>query len=146
VDIVLAETRVSPGAKETLAQLRAEGVTTGIITNGYVAFQELKIRHHGFVGLTDFVLVSEAAGAHKPDPRIFRLALERAEVAASDAWHVGDHLVNDIGGAEGAGLTGVLYDPRGDRLPADGAELPSGAVRPRVVISNLDELSTRSVR
>ncbi len=139
VDIVLAETRPSEGAKEVLARLRAEGVATGIITNGYIGFQERKIAHHGFVGLTDFVLVSEAAGAHKPDPRIFQLALERAGSALKDAWHVGDHLVNDIGGAEGAGLRGVLYDPRGDRLPKEGA-WPSGSRLPSHVIQRLAEL------
>jgi putative hydrolase of the HAD superfamily len=139
VDIVLAETHPSAGAKEVLARLRADGVATGIITNGYIAFQERKIAHHGFTGLTDFVLVSEAAGAHKPDPRIFQLALKRANVAPEDAWHVGDHLVNDIGGAEGARLHSVLYDPHGDRLPKEGA-WPSGSRQPSHVIQRLAEL------
>ncbi len=137
VAIVLAETRPSPGAKETLARLRAEGVVTGIITNGYIAFQEGKIAHHGFAGLTDFVLVSEAAGAHKPDPRIFQIALERAGAAPAEAWHVGDHLVNDIGGAEQAGLSSVLYDPKEDRLPTT---LPDGACHPSHIIQQFAEL------
>lgn len=140
VEIVLAETRPNPGAKEALARLRAEGVSTGIITNGYTFFQELKIKHHGFAGATDFVLVSEAAGAHKPDPRIFRQALERAEAAPGEAWHIGDHLVNDIGGAEQVDIAGVLYDPRGNRLPADDATLPEGARRPSHVLRNWDDL------
>jgi FMN phosphatase YigB (HAD superfamily) len=141
VELVLAGTRPHAGAKEALAELRARGVTTGIITNGYSYFQELKIAHHGFVGLTDFVLVSEAAGAHKPDSRIFQLALEHAGAAAPEAWHVGDHLVNDIGGAERAGIAGVLYDPKGDRLPAEGSALTEGARRPRFVVKNLPEVA-----
>lgn len=140
VKIVLAETRPNPGAKEALARLRAEGVTTGIITNGYTFFQNLKIDHHGFTGTTDFVLVSEAAGAHKPDSRIFRLALERAEAAPGEALHIGDHLVNDIGGAQQVGIGGVLYDPRGDRLPADDSALPEGARRPNHVLRHWDDL------
>lgn len=140
VEIVLAETRPNPGAKEALARLRADGLTTGIITNGYTFFQNLKINHHGFAGTTDFVLVSEAAGAHKPDPRIFRLALERAEAAPGEALHIGDHLVNDIGGAEQVGISGVLYDPHGDRLPADDAALPEGARRPSHILRHWDDL------
>ncbi len=140
IELVLAGTRPHAGAKETLARLRAEGVATGIITNGYSYFQEMKIAHHGFAGLTDFVLVSEAAGAHKPDPKIFQIALERAGAVASEAWHVGDHLVNDIGGAERAGLAGVLYDPKGDRLPAADAALPEGARRPSFVIRELGDV------
>jgi HAD superfamily hydrolase (TIGR01509 family) len=140
VNIVLAETRPSPGAKETLAHLRSTGVRTGIITNGYIAFQQMKIDHHGFNGLTDFILVSEAAGAHKPDPRIFRTALEKAKIGAAEAFHVGDHLVNDIGGAQNAGLTGVLYDPRGDRLPGEDARLADGAEHPHHTIQRLDQV------
>ncbi len=140
VEIVLASTTPNPGAKEALARLRKEGVTTGIITNGYNSFQNLKIDHHGFAGTTDFVLVSEAAGAHKPDPRIFRVALERAEAAPHEALHIGDHLVNDIGGAEQVGIAGVLYDPHGNRLPAEGAPLPEGARRPSHVLRHWDDL------
>lgn len=140
IELVLAGTRPHAGAKEALAQLRAEGVTTGIITNGYSYFQELKIAHHGFVGLTDFVLVSEAVGAHKPDTRIFQIALERAEAEASEAWHVGDHLVNDIAGAERVGIASVLYDPKGDRLPTDDSTLIEGARRPSHTIRGFDEL------
>jgi putative hydrolase of the HAD superfamily len=140
IRLVLAGTRPHAGAKEALARLRADGVATGIITNGYSYFQEMKIVHHGFAGLTDFVLVSEAVGAHKPDPRIFQLALERAEAAASEAWHVGDHLVNDIAGAESAGITSVLYDPKGDRSPAEDAALAEGARKPSVVLREFGAL------
>jgi putative hydrolase of the HAD superfamily len=142
VGLVLTGTEPYPGAKDTLGRLRSEGITTGIITNGYCHLQDAKIARHGLADLVDFVLVSEAAGAHKPDPRIFQLALERAETAAEDAWHVGDHLVNDIAGAENAGLTGILFDPHGDRLPADAAALPEGGRMPTHTVADLVEVAS----
>ncbi len=141
VGLVLTGTEPYPGAKDTLDRLRSAGVATGIITNGYCHLQDAKIARHGLADFVDFVLVSEAAGAHKPDPRIFRLALERAETAAEDAFMVGDHLVNDIAGAENAGLTSVLFDPRGDRLPPNASDLPEGGRMPAHTISDLSEVA-----
>ena len=44
------------------------------------------------------------AGASKPDPAPFRLALERLGVEAGRALHVGDTPATDGDGASGAGL------------------------------------------
>ncbi len=140
VDTVLTGTAPYDGAKDVLLRLRDAGVTTGIITNGYCHLQDAKIARHGFGDLVHFVLVSEAAGAHKPDPRIFRVALDRAGVAPEEAWHVGDHLVNDIAGAENAGIASVLFDPHGDRLPRDPSALPDGGRMPSHTIRALAEI------
>jgi FMN phosphatase YigB (HAD superfamily) len=47
----------------------------------------------------------------KPDPRIFRLALERAGVGPDEAVYVGDLYSVDIRGARAAGIEAVLLDP-----------------------------------
>lgn len=140
VDTVLDGTAPYEGAEDVLLRLRETGVATGIITNGYCHLQDAKIARHGLGDLVDFVLVSEAAGAHKPDPRIFRIALERAGVAPEHAWHVGDHLVNDIAGAESTGITSILFDPHGDRLPQDPSALPEGGRMPSHTIRDLAEV------
>lgn len=140
MEAVLASTRPSPGAKEALVALRARGVRTGIITNGYAYLQRAKIHHHGYEALFDTIVVSEEAGAHKPEGRIFELALERVGARPETAWHVGDNLENDIAGAERAGLTSVLYDPHGDREPD--SELVTVEVYPSHVIRGFEELAT----
>ncbi|HET7842406.1 MAG TPA: HAD-IA family hydrolase, partial [Terriglobia bacterium] len=53
---------------------------------------------------------SAVVGVEKPHPEIFQLALGRAGVAASEAVFVGDTNATDVGGAQLAGLTGVLID------------------------------------
>jgi len=47
----------------------------------------------------------------KPDPAIFRLALEALRVAPEATIHVGDTPAADVAGALAAGVRPVLVDP-----------------------------------
>lgn len=53
----------------------------------------------------DAVVTSESVRCYKPDPKIFRAALEALGVRAQRAIHVGDSLHSDIAGAGPLGLT-----------------------------------------
>jgi putative hydrolase of the HAD superfamily len=53
------------------------------------------------------VLISDGEGVSKPDPEIFRRALERLGTNASDAVFVGDHPDVDVSGARAAGMKAV---------------------------------------
>jgi putative hydrolase of the HAD superfamily len=59
------------------------------------------------------VVVSAIEQVEKPDPALFRIALERMKVAASEALHVGDHPELDVAGARAAGLRALLLDRTG---------------------------------
>jgi putative hydrolase of the HAD superfamily len=106
----------------------------GIITNGAdddaLDSQRTKAARTGLLARADSFLASDAAGARKPDPHIFHLALERAGVAPTEALYVGDNIINDIAGANRAGMISVLIwrtpEPRpvvvGDERPAQVVE------------------------
>jgi len=94
-------------AAQTLAALRAAGLKLGLITNGSVRMQRAKLRCLSLEPAFDSVVISEAEGVSKPDPRIFRLALERLRTAPADAMFVGDHPEVDVSGARGAGMRAV---------------------------------------
>jgi putative hydrolase of the HAD superfamily len=94
-------------ALPTLTALRARGLELGLITNGRVDTQAAKIERLGLAPFLDTVLISEREGVRKPDPQIYARAVERLGVAASQAWHVGDHPTADVAGAHAAGLTAV---------------------------------------
>jgi putative hydrolase of the HAD superfamily len=79
--------------------------------------------------LVDAVVISAELGVAKPDPAIFRAALERLGAAAGDALHVGDSVEHDVAGARAAGIEAVL-------VARDGAEVPAG-VR---AVTSLEEL------
>jgi HAD superfamily hydrolase (TIGR01450 family) len=59
----------------------------------------------------------------KPEPPLFRMALERLGVAPADAAMVGDSVPSDIRGARGVGMHTVLYAPDGEPAAASEAEI-----------------------
>ena len=89
--------------------LRGGGRTVGVISN-YARGGAAIADDLGFAGHVDFVVTSLEAGAQKPDPAIFEMALDRASVDAAEAVHVGDQLESDIRGALAAGIRPVLID------------------------------------
>ncbi len=98
-----------------------ENYTTGILTNGFTTLQRGKINRHNLAAHVDFTLVSEEAGHHKPDKEIFFKALQMASSASPrQTLYVGDNLVTDIQGAQGAGMTPILMNPLNDLEPPDG--------------------------
>ncbi|MBA7707272.1 Phosphoglycolate phosphatase [subsurface metagenome] len=92
-----------------LKTLKERKLILGLLTN---ATKDLVAVHHklGLESYLDFVVTSEEAGADKPNPPIFRLALERAGVDASEAVHVGDQYSIDVVGARGVGINPILID------------------------------------
>ncbi|MBI1880668.1 MAG: HAD family hydrolase [Chloroflexi bacterium] len=103
--------------KDTLAVLAAVRARyrVGILTNGFTTLQRGKISRHRLDEQVDFTLVSEEAGYHKPDKRLFWAALKLAgDVAPEQVLYVGDNLIADIRGAQEAGLTPVFINPDGD--------------------------------
>ena len=73
----------------------------------------------------DHVLIADAVGYAKPDPRIFRRALELAGCRPDEAAMVGDNPVNDIAGAQAVGLTAFWFNPHAHPLPT-GIPVPTG--------------------
>lgn len=76
---------------------------------------------------------ARAAGAAKPDARIFQALIERAGVRAADILHVGDDPLADVAGAARAGLGAVW-------LNRDAREWPAHLDRPAHTITNLGDL------
>ncbi len=70
----------------------------------------------------DFYLISAIFGAAKPDPKIFRAALEKANVKAEESVHVGDSLEDDVRGAYQAGIRAIWLDRSGRREKLAGHE------------------------
>jgi putative hydrolase of the HAD superfamily len=58
-------------------------------------------------------VISGIEGLEKPDPAIYRLALERAGVEAADVAFVGDNPEFDVEPAAALGMTPILIDRRG---------------------------------
>ena len=105
-------TRADAAAASALARAKAAGLVIGVISNSNGTVGGI-LDATGLAARIDFVLDSSLVGVEKPDPRIFRLGVERAGVAAAEAVYVGDLYTVDVLGARAAGLGGILIDPRG---------------------------------
>ncbi len=111
-------TRADAAASSALARAKAAGLVVGVISNSNGTVGGT-LEATGLAARIDFVLDSSVVGVEKPDPRIFRLGVERAGVAAAEAVYVGDLYAVDVLGARAAGLGGILIDPRGYWGPRD---------------------------
>jgi len=85
----------------------------------------------------DFVLISEAVGAYKPDPRMFEAALDRLGLERHEVLHVGDSDVDDVQGACAAGLRVAWINrdgrPRRAGVPTPDFELPDLTALPALI-------------
>lgn len=117
-----------------LETLRGRGMGLGLITNGPSELQRGKLRRVEIESHFDVVLVSGELAVQKPQPEIFRLGLERLGVQASEAVHIGDHLIADVRGAREVGVIGVWINRTGSpqRIHLD--------VTPDASVTSLDGL------
>jgi putative hydrolase of the HAD superfamily len=120
-----AWTHVGTRATDGLRALAALGLPMGVVSNSDGTVQA-ELRRLGVCYTPDgqdlpasgvrvgAVVDSAVVGVAKPDPAIFRIALDALGVPASRAvLHVGDSLRYDVAGALAAGLQPVHLDPHG---------------------------------
>ena len=103
-----------------LEELRAHGLELGLVSNtgrDLTAF----VAHHGLD--VRVALTSGVHGKVKPDPSIFRAALDRLGVRPEEAAMVGDSPEDDVEGARAIGMRAFLVD-RDDRFPEHEDRLP----------------------
>lgn len=90
------------GVEAALGELRRRGLRLAVVANWDCALRGV-LAGLGLAPYFDVVVASAEAGAEKPDPEIFRIALERLGAAPERALHVGDEAVDELG-ARAAGL------------------------------------------
>jgi putative hydrolase of the HAD superfamily len=108
--------RAYPEVPDVLARLRARGARLAVVSNWDVSLHDVLERTE-LRPLVDTVVISAELGVAKPDPAIFRAALERLGTGPDGALHVGDSLEHDVAGARAAGLEAVLVARNGAAAP-----------------------------
>lgn len=101
-----------PNTLMTIKKFRDQGFHLGIISNAFSpSFIEAR-KLFSLDELFEVIITSYDTGFLKPDPRIFQVALERANFLAEEALMVGDSLINDVEAALACGMRAVLLDYR----------------------------------
>ncbi|CAM4412346.1 HAD family hydrolase [Paenibacillus phoenicis] len=130
------ERRARPHVYEETFQVLKElqgKVKLLLLTNGCPALQQEKL--DGVPELApyfDEIVISGNFGKGKPDPSIFRHALERLGIQSNEAIMVGDKLTTDIKGSLSVGMTAVWINRDGKALTGD--------ILPDYEIKHLSEL------
>jgi putative hydrolase of the HAD superfamily len=119
------EVALFPDAVPTLEELRRRGVKLALITNGWQSTHVQKVESLGLEPHFDHVLIAGELGFFKPETRIFEHALNLCGCEASEAVMIGDDIVNDVGGAEAAGIVSIWFNPKNKPL-RPGLPVPSG--------------------
>ena len=117
-----------------LHSLRSKVAGLGVVTDGDTEAVAAVLHHLGLSDAFDSVTVSEAVGAYKPDPRIYRAALKSLRANPAATVFVSDSAL-DLQGAAGLGM-GAAWIRRG--LFPELADAP-----PRtIVLSSLQDVDT----
>lgn len=124
-----------PEAAEVLAALCSRGYRIGVIANQSAGTEE-RLRAWGLSDYIDLVTASAEEGVAKPDPAIFRIALQRAGCAPAEAAMIGDRLDNDVVPAKAVGMH-TVWLPQG---PAVWQNIHTAAESPDVQVMSLREL------
>jgi len=104
---------VMEGVPEALERFRSLDLQIVVVSNADGTV-ERGLTNAGLRPLLDVVIDSHLVGFEKPDPGIFRVALERAGAEPARTLHVGDMYHADVVGARGAEVHPLLLDPYGD--------------------------------
>ena len=103
-----------PQTKEILEQLGQE-YKLGIIANQLPGLEE-RLKDFGILDYFDAIFSSADLGLAKPDPAIFRLALQKTNCLPHQAIMIGDRLDNDIVPAKRIGMKTIWIKQGFSRL------------------------------
>jgi putative hydrolase of the HAD superfamily len=125
-----------PGMADALRSFRAAGHRLAIVADARPETPPNVLRQHGLLDLFETLAISEVVGAaagvktiDKPDPRIFRAALDALGIPEADYGQVvmvGNNLERDIAGANRLGLISVFFhwNARRRTKPLTADEMP----------------------
>jgi putative hydrolase of the HAD superfamily len=92
------------GMAVLLGEMRRQGLSIGIVTNGETDFQTRNIEALGLNTLVDAILISEREGLRKPAAELFHRAAAALGAPPERCLFVGDNPVTDILGAAATGM------------------------------------------
>jgi len=135
-----------PGAAAMVRALAERSYPIGLVADGFTDTFRNVFTQHGLLGLFSVLSISEEVGVSKPDPLMFRRALDALHIGEADYGRVvmvGNHLGRDVKGANALGLLSVWlrWSPRRSKVPADASEVPAYTIdTPMELLDLLDRL------
>src|SRR5260370_28966159 len=104
--------RWEPDTGKVLTELAQRGFVLGIASN-YDSRLHKVMAGKPELRPIEHVIISSEVGWRKPAPEFFSAVCRIVGLPADQILYVGDDLVNDVQGAQSAGLHAVWFDPNG---------------------------------
>ncbi|MFH0963114.1 MAG: HAD hydrolase-like protein [Planctomycetota bacterium] len=125
-----------PGVAEVFRKLSRTSLVVGVITEGLAVKQAEKLL---WLGLHPFVtpgaiFISDQIGISKPNPKLFKRALDTTGLRAAEAMYVGNRATHDVDPPAALGMHTVLFEHGGKYA----GQL--GGAKPDYVIHGFEEL------
>jgi epoxide hydrolase-like predicted phosphatase len=95
-----------------IRDLRDQGYPVALLSNESLQL-ESRLREYGIQDLFDHVLISALMGMMKPDPTVYRVALQAVQASPHEAVFIDDSLAN-VRGAQPLGIHTILFRPELD--------------------------------
>lgn len=147
LSILATKPYLTEGAEELLHSL-SKKYMIAVLSNGFIDTQYHKLKFSGLWKYITRTVVSDEAGFQKPDPNIYKYAME-ATGATGTPIMIGDNPKTDILGALRSGWKAVWYNPYNKEFPLSYNDIISTGINPDLYlgsISHLKELETLLTR
>jgi len=102
--------KLEPECFSILLYLKSKDYKIGLITNGKELKQWEKLVRLGLYPFFDDVVTSESVGVEKPNPEIYKIAMDRLDVTAGTSVMIGNSFDTDIMGAYNAGIQSMIIN------------------------------------
>jgi HAD superfamily hydrolase (TIGR01662 family) len=133
--------RLFPQIRETLELLAAKPYRLAIISNGSKTKleQQIKVLHLQSLFPTEHLFSSQKAEIRKPNPYLFKQAVQTMGISPSQAVMVGDSWKNDITGAASAGMDAIWLHQAADHKQSSQRKLGSRKI---IIIRHFEQLNS----
>jgi FMN phosphatase YigB (HAD superfamily) len=118
-----------PGMADACRHLKRQGHRLALVADSRPNTPPNVLRQHNLLELFETLAISEVVGAIKPDPLIFRAALDALDISTKDYGRVamvGNNLERDVVGANRLGLISIFlhWNERRRTQPLTAEEQP----------------------
>lgn len=115
IDVLPSNNHLFEGVFELLDYLQPK-YKLHIITNGFEEVQNLKLEKSGISKYFEEVITSESVGVKKPNPKVFKHALNTVNTFPENSIMIGDNLEADIIGALNCGIKSIHYNLHNEKF------------------------------
>ena len=102
-----------PQIREILPELKTQ-YSLAIVSDAQTAYAIPELHRAGLAEFFDPIVISGDYGYRKPDPRLYRTALEKLAIGPEEAVFIGNDPFRDVEGARQVGMKTILFCPNGN--------------------------------